>query len=193
MGFSFNESVEGCYGRSPPCQESPHKTTDADRHLIEYSRQSDKLTQYSFSPPQVQCAAIKRDSMPHTYVRFVTVTIDWHSGRRQGVFQAAAVLVEANVLNDYELEELQNLRKWFNEHLNKPDRFSRSTRSNAARKAISWYKSSATQYITRMRSMCRILNDHDVPTEMLASARPGYIVFEDEHQIAAEPFAETTS
>ena len=42
-----------------------------------------------------------------------------------------------------------------------------------------------------MRELCRLLNEHGVTTEMLRSERPGYIVFEDEFQIAAEPFFET--
>ena len=41
--------------------------------------------------------------------------------------------------------------------------------------------------------MCRILNEHGIRTEMITSARPGYIVFEDEHQVAAVPFKETTT
>lgn len=131
--------------------------------------------------------------MRHTYVRFVTSTIDKDSGKRRGVFQGIADLVDANELSEHELEELQGIRKWFNQHLKKPDRFARSQRKNAAPKAISWYKSRATDYVSRMHAMCRILNEHGVSTEMITSARPGYIVFEDEHQIAAVPFAETAT
>lgn len=131
--------------------------------------------------------------MQRTYVRFVTSSIDEHSGKRRGVFQAVADLRYANELTDYELEELTALREWFNNHLDAPDRFSRSQRANAAPKAISWYKSSATEYISRMHAMCRILKEHGVTTEMITSTRPGYIVFEDDHQIAAVPFSETTT
>ena len=131
--------------------------------------------------------------MPHTYVRFVTHQIDRDSGRRQGLFRAMYQLINSNVLPPHELEELNSLRSWFNENLHLPDRFSRSRKSRAAPKAISWFKSSATEYVSRMHSICRILNQHGVTTEMITSTRPGYIVFEDKHQIAAEPFAETTT
>ena len=41
--------------------------------------------------------------------------------------------------------------------------------------------------------MCRILNEQGVRTEMITSPRPGYVVYEDEHQIAAIPFSETAT
>src|SRR5438874_1586929 len=119
--------------------------------------------------------------MRQTYVRFVTASIDEHSGKRRGVFQAAADLVESKELPDYQLGELQLLRKWFDKHLEAPDRFARSPRKSAAPKAISWYKSTAIECVSRMHAMCRILNEHGVTTEMITSARPGYVVFEDEY------------
>ena len=131
--------------------------------------------------------------MRHTYVRFVTSAIDEDSGKRRGVCQAVADLVEANELSEHEFEELQSIRKWFNQHLGVPNRFSRSPKRNAAPKAISWYKSNATEFVSRMHEMCRILNEHGVRTEIITSARPGYSVFEDDHQVAAVPFAETAT
>jgi hypothetical protein len=131
--------------------------------------------------------------MRPTYVRFVTTRIDKDSGRRQGIFQAASDLVDLNELNDDERRELQILRKWFSEHLQEPDRFSRSSKSNASPVAISWFKASAAEHVRRVRSICSILNEHGIHTEMITSARRGYIVFEDEHQVAAVPFAETTT
>src|SRR5687767_2839739 len=102
--------------------------------------------------------------MRHTYVRFVTTRLDGGSGRRQGVFQAAAALVDANVLAAHELEELQALRAWFGEHLEVPVRFARSRRPGAAARAISWFKSGATEYVSRMHAICRILEEHGVRT-----------------------------
>jgi hypothetical protein len=51
----------------------------------------------------------------------------------------------------------------------------------------------ATEYVSRMHALCRILNEHGVRTEMITSARPGYVVFEDDYQVAAVPFAETAT
>jgi hypothetical protein len=36
-----------------------------------------------------------------------------------------------------------------------------------------------------------ILHDHDVPVQMLKAERVGYIVYTDEYQVVAEPFADT--
>jgi hypothetical protein len=131
--------------------------------------------------------------MPDTYVRFVTAMIDETSGKRQGVFQAMSDLIDTRELAEHEMEELQAIRKWFNQHLARPKRFARSSKRHAAPKAISWYKTSATEHIGRMHAICRILNEHGIVTNMITSTRPGYVVFEDKHQIAAVPFSETTT
>jgi hypothetical protein len=125
------------------------------------------------------------------YVRFVTGKLSDSSRRREGVFQAAAELVDGKELRDYELAELRALQSWFGEHLAVPQRFSRSRRRDAAGEAISWFKSCAVEYVKRMHAICRILEEHGVVTEMITTTRPGYVVFEDQHQIAAVPFGET--
>jgi hypothetical protein len=39
--------------------------------------------------------------------------------------------------------------------------------------------------------MILILEAHGVVVERIRTQRPGYIVYEDEHQVAAYPFADT--
>ena len=129
--------------------------------------------------------------MRQVYVRFVTAAIDQTSLRRQGLFQAAEDLIGWGELREYELSELEALCWWFSVYLDRPNRFSRSRKSGAAAKAICWFKSSAGQHVRRMFEMRRILEEHGVSTEMIKTARPGYVVFEDEYQVAAEPFGET--
>jgi hypothetical protein len=129
----------------------------------------------------------------HKYVRFVTPTIDDSSGRRRGVFQAAADLIDARQLSTFEHEELQTVWNWFRCNLKAPKRLSRGFRRHGAPRAICWYKCGAKQHVRRTRWMCRILNENGIATEMISCARPGYIVFEDEYQVAALPFAETAT
>ena len=131
--------------------------------------------------------------MRHAFIRFVCHRLDENSGRRQGLFQVAAELLDASALAPQDHEELKRLKAWFNEHLAQPDRFTRSRKSRVEPKAISWFKASATEHVSRMHAICRILSDHGVATEVITCSRPGYIVFEDEHQVAAEPSAETTT
>lgn len=86
------------------------------------------------------------------------------------------------------LEETYN---WFKQSLPVPDRLSRSTRPHAHRAALSWYKDSAGEHIRRMRTLADLLGTHGYTVEMLRTHRPGFIVYEDDTQIAAEPFADT--
>ncbi len=127
----------------------------------------------------------------NTFIRFITHAVDPNSTRRLGLFHATGNLQDANVLAEYEAAELMAVRDWFDKHLERPDRFARSTKTGAASRAIGWFKSDATEHIKRMHQMCRLLNEHGIATEMLTTSRPGYIVYEDEHQVAAEPYAET--
>lgn len=129
--------------------------------------------------------------MRASYIRFVVNKLDRNSGKRLGLFQAVFALIDANVLLEHDLLELNDLRQWFSKNLDAPDRFSHNRNSRAAPLAISWFKSTAAEHISRMRAMCRILNEYGVATEVIMSARPGYIVFEDDHQVAAIPYADT--
>ena len=42
-----------------------------------------------------------------------------------------------------------------------------------------------------MREYQRVLEAYDIRLEMLRTERPGYIVYEDDHQVVAYPFADT--
>ena len=125
------------------------------------------------------------------YLRFVIPVLDEHSQRRQGVFQAAYDLRDSGRLPEYQQTELRKLLRWFGDKLEEPERFSRSRRPGAHPSAISWFKDSAGECIKCIRHICRILEEHDIPVEMIATERPGYIVYEDEHQVVAEPFSDT--
>src|ERR1700690_2227408 len=125
------------------------------------------------------------------YLRFVILEIDRASGRRQGTFPSAYRLLREEQLPADVHGELQDLMTWFEEHLKKPARFAWGSKRHAHGNAISWFKDSATSHLRRIRAICRVLNEHGIATKMLTSARPGYIVYEDEHQVTAVPFAET--
>lgn len=83
--------------------------------------------------------------------------------------------------------------EWFGEHLKKPTRFTASKPPfyRKKNKAISWFKDSAHEHLARIRELIAILEHHGISVRMLKSNRVGYIVYEDEFQIVAEPFADT--
>src|SRR5690349_6708508 len=80
------------------------------------------------------------------------------------------------------------IRAWFNLELERPDRLARSRRPGAHECAISWFKASATEHIARAREVVALLSEHDITSRMLTTERPGYVVYEDEFQVTAEPF-----
>jgi hypothetical protein len=125
------------------------------------------------------------------YIRFIVNSIDEDSGRRQGLFQASGTLRDAGLLSKHEEEQLAALHTWFNKELKEPESFSRSRKRHAKKVALSWFKDTATLYIARMHEYAAILKAHGVGIEVIRTERPGYVVYEDEFQIVAEPFAET--
>ena len=53
-----------------------------------------------------------------------------------------------------------------------------------------WFKASATAHIAKAREISFILEQNDVYVHEIKTRRPGYIVYEDEYQVVAEPFAD---
>jgi hypothetical protein len=125
------------------------------------------------------------------FVRFVTARLDEDSGKRQGLFQAAFHLRRRGELTTYDHDRLAHVLRWFDEHLPRPSRLSRSRRPNRKAQAICWFKHGATEHLARMREIQCILETHGVMADMIASRRPGYVVYEDDVQVAAYPFRDT--
>jgi len=125
------------------------------------------------------------------YVRFVIGRNDENSGRRQGLFQAISDLEHAGVLLAYEQQAYDEIYDWFRKNLKRPRKLARSTKPHAKRVALSWFKDSAREHISRMHALTQILHDHGVQVEVIFTERPGYVVYEDPYQVAAEPFTDT--
>jgi hypothetical protein len=49
----------------------------------------------------------------------------------------------------------------------------------------------AAEVIARVQEVVDLLNKADVPARVITTSKPGYIVYEDEYQIAALPFRDT--
>lgn len=126
------------------------------------------------------------------YVRFVVLELDNDSARGLGVFQAAWNLRDGGSLFPHEEIHLEELRQWFDLHLEKPTRFTASKPPYYRKKskAISWFRDSAHEHIARIREIAAILENHGISVRMLRSERVGYVVYEDDHQVVAEPFSD---
>ncbi len=127
------------------------------------------------------------------FVRFVVLLRDEDSQRLTGVFQAAYRLRDQGRLDNAEGRRFESLRRWFNEHLPVPVRFSRSRGRQAHRKAICWFKDDAVEHLGKIRELTALLERHGITTRRLWTDRPGYIVYEDDFQIAAVPFRDTVA
>jgi hypothetical protein len=119
------------------------------------------------------------------FLRFAAHSVDERTSREIGLFTALYRLETAGSLSNYETSWFGEQERWFNEHLQKPSGLTTPA-------AVLWFKSTATEHITRMRALVELLEHKDVPVVVLETDKPGYIVYEDDHQIAAVPFARET-
>lgn len=144
-------------------------------------------------------AAIWTNSLAKTvsmYLRFVYAKSVEGMSSREGFFQAAGEVANNPLSDALAIERIDVLRKWFSNNLKRPVRFSRSRSKGYYRKetkGLSWFKPCATEHISKAFELKSILDDCGYAIEVLKEGRIGYVVYEDEHQVVAEPFAETAT
>jgi len=122
------------------------------------------------------------------YIRFVINVKDEDSNVEQGIFQAVAQGLEWQTITGSDADELNKLRAWFSENLEKPTSFGR----NKLSLGISWFKVGATEHISRVWEMVHILERNGIYVKKIRTERPGFVVYEDEWQLVAEPFRKGT-
>lgn len=130
------------------------------------------------------------------FLRFVLAQRDADSGVESGPFEAAYKLRDSGNVDAADREILAEQLRWFEQHLDTPSRFNRSTSKGYYRRntsGIAWFKDTATEHVARMHSVAAILKRYGCPVSTLSRARVGYVVFEDDFQVVAEPFADTRS
>jgi hypothetical protein len=122
------------------------------------------------------------------YIRFVIGRKDEGSHVEQGIFQAAGRALERQNVTRSEADELKELRGWFNENLEKPTSFGR----DKLRLGICWFKTETTEHISRIWQMVQILERNGIYVKKIRTDKPGYVIYEDEWQLVAEPFRKGT-
>jgi len=122
------------------------------------------------------------------FIRFVIGRKDEDSHVEQGVFQAVALAIEWQDIKGNDADELNALRRWFSENLEKPSSFGRYK----LRRRICWFKTDATEHIRRIWEMVQILERNGIYVKKIKTDKPGYVVYEDEWQLVAEPFRKGT-
>ena len=123
------------------------------------------------------------------YLRFETADPHPDSGLQAGVFWAAYQLRDGGELADYERAELADVLGRLHRTLPIPTKFTR-TRNASHRNThgLSWIKSTAVSVIADLYRLAEILERHGTRVEIIKGPRPGYVVYEDEFQVVAEPF-----
>jgi hypothetical protein len=128
------------------------------------------------------------------YIRFAQSSIHPETGLHDGVFSALYTLPDGHDLTEHQRQMLEEQRYWFKSNLPIPDRFNRTSSKGYHRrntKGVSWFKPTAKEHIARIRDVIVILQLCGYHIKQFTSSKPGYIVYEDEFQIVAEPFNDT--
>ncbi len=122
------------------------------------------------------------------YVRFKTSFVDNYHEHRYGVFQAASFLLHSEIMCPYEKLWLDELWLWFCCNLSVPSVYSQKKVNNDV---ICWFKPTAKEHLQKMYEMTIILGQYGLAISQARCRKPGYIVYEDDDQVAVIPFAES--
>ena len=126
-----------------------------------------------------------------TLLRFVLQQSHPDTGVADGIFSAAYELRDGTLAAIQDRELLQGLLSWFETNLAIPERFNRTKSKGYYRRntaGVSWIKPSAQEHIAKFRALVLILENNGYVVSQLTTTRPGYVIFEDDHQVIAEPF-----
>jgi hypothetical protein len=120
------------------------------------------------------------------FLRFAVHARDEDTGVGLGVFQAAYDLRNKGGFAPHEADWFAEVLGWFNDHLDAPPRlwFWSLERS----RAVFWYRASAVSHVRRTWRLVVMLAHHGVASRLVKTHKPGRIVWEDDHQVAAIPW-----
>ncbi|GAA2829950.1 hypothetical protein [Aminobacter aminovorans] len=127
-----------------------------------------------------------------TLLRFVTHSTHEPFGHRSGLFKIAYALRRELPAEAPFAADLAEQLLWFEANMAVPTRFSTSRHPGAQESALSWVKAGAHEHVRRLRLLVSLVEavGHLKIVE-LRTMRPGYVFFEDDHQVIALPFADT--
>jgi hypothetical protein len=140
---------------------------------------------------RAECDFLVMSKQRQMLLRFVLQRSHPDTAVEEGVFGAAYELRDGTLISVSDRGSLEGLLGWFDANLGKPQRLN-STKSRGYYRrrtaGISWLKPTASEHIAKMRALIAILEKNDYQVSQITTNRPGYVVFEDEHQVVAEPF-----
>lgn len=132
--------------------------------------------------------------VPSGFVRFVVAERNPGSSLELGVFQVAYRLRDRIDVPDIDRAVLRDTLAWFGKNLAEPARFNRTRSKGYYRRqtrGIAWFRDTAAEHIAHVQRLRAVLEMYGYHVSILREQRLGYVVYEDEHQVIAEPFADT--
>ena len=116
------------------------------------------------------------------YLRFIAGAELESPTKQDGLFTEVEYLRKSSKLESYQIEYVKEIFKYFNDNLPVPPFSSKRWPTNA----VSWFKDSAEEYISRMWDLVSILRENDINVKVLKTEKPGMILYEDDFQIVAK-------
>lgn len=113
------------------------------------------------------------------YIRFVVGTESERHRTLTGIITEARLLRDRGELEAYEVNLLEKIFDWLNEHLPCPP-FEANKWPKAA---VSWFKPTAGEPIKKLWEIAALLKEHDIPVRVLKSKMPGRFFYEDGYQV----------
>ena len=122
------------------------------------------------------------------FIRFVCGEINESSRLAAGLFCATRHLKETAWVPKYELEAAEDITAWFDKHLASP--FDYLPDVPRYEHAICWFKSNASECLSKAWELVTILERNDILIWTVKSHRAGRVFYEDELQVFALPHPE---
>jgi hypothetical protein len=128
------------------------------------------------------------------FIRFVLARLHPDSGVEDGTFRLAYELRDSSHVEAADRDLLAENLAWFEKNLETPTRFNRTKSKGFYRRktrGIAWFKDTATEHLARMQQIKVVLERYGHSVVMLSESRVGYVVYDDDFQVVAEPFSDT--
>jgi hypothetical protein len=123
------------------------------------------------------------------YIRFVCYQQVESQRQHLGLFQALDEARDCSFSPSWALIQIGEFYDWFKRNLAVPDQFSRGGWKGRGQPGLSWFKPVATEHIRHMHQLKLALEACGVQVDILRTRDPGIIIWQDQHQLVAEPGA----
>jgi len=127
------------------------------------------------------------------YLRFVSPLRSCVRGVNMGIFQSAFECRDEPLHPEFLRNAIRIEIDWFKKHLPSPDEkvFQVKSRGYMQSVGICWFKSEASEMISRAFSLRALLSECGMQVTTIGTAMPGQILYADDYQIVAKPATTT--